>query len=184
MSTFGERLRALRRANDWTQEEISKLLSMVRSTYAYYETGKTSPDYKTLVKIANLFDVTTDYLLGNDEAATASNSVMMRDESLPRYKTEPAPEPASLPPLETSSIELKGDSLRFLQAYNFLDESTKRRLLVDLERLALIQYSRLENNLEKKRFDEKSIEEERQIIDNLTRNISDSEKQYNSDNDK
>ncbi|MDD2362193.1 MAG: helix-turn-helix transcriptional regulator [Oscillospiraceae bacterium] len=61
--TFGDRLRKLRKQLDMTQEQIAKKLNIVRSTYAYYETGKTFPDFDTVVRLAHLFNVTTDYLL-------------------------------------------------------------------------------------------------------------------------
>ena len=63
---FCDRLREQRKRMDMTQEQVAKSLNIVRSTYAYYETGKTCPDFSTVVRLAHLFNVTTDYLLGAD----------------------------------------------------------------------------------------------------------------------
>lgn len=47
--------------------QVAKMLNIDRSTYAYYETGKTKPDVDTLLKLCVVYDVTLDYLVGNRE---------------------------------------------------------------------------------------------------------------------
>ena len=69
---FCNRLRALRGYHNLTQRQIAQSLSIDRSTYAYYETGKTHPDFETLTRIAKMFGVSTDYLLGMDESPSRS----------------------------------------------------------------------------------------------------------------
>lgn len=59
-----EQLRSLRGYNAIRQKEVAVALHIDRSTYAYYETGATQPSLSILVKLALLYDVTTDYLLG------------------------------------------------------------------------------------------------------------------------
>src|SRR5699024_5493179 len=61
---FTERLIKSRNEKGWTQAEISNLLNIKRSTYAKYEVGENQPDFQTLIKLANLFGKSTDYLLG------------------------------------------------------------------------------------------------------------------------
>ena len=61
---LGERLRALRKKNGWTQKQIAEMLHINRSTYAYYETGATQPDLDMFRRLAILFEVSTDDLLG------------------------------------------------------------------------------------------------------------------------
>ncbi|PFG13040.1 helix-turn-helix domain-containing protein [Bacillus sp. es.036] len=72
---FGERLASLRKLNKITQVDLAKKLGIPRSTYSNYEAGKRQADYETLQKIAEYFEVTTDYLLGrtDDYKSTASN---------------------------------------------------------------------------------------------------------------
>ncbi len=59
-----KRLRHLREYNAVTQREIADALCIDRSTYAYYELGETQPSLLMLVRLAKLYHVTTDYLLG------------------------------------------------------------------------------------------------------------------------
>ena len=46
------------------QQEIADALCINRSTYAYYELGRTEPSLLMLIKLAMPYDVTTDFLLG------------------------------------------------------------------------------------------------------------------------
>ena len=59
-----KQLRYLRGYNAVKQQEIADALCIDRSTYAYYELGRTEPSLLMLVRLAKLYDVTTDYLLG------------------------------------------------------------------------------------------------------------------------
>ena len=64
---FCERLRTLRRQSRLTQEMVANELNIHRSTYTKYECGVVAPDQQGLVRLAQLFGVTVDHLLGNDE---------------------------------------------------------------------------------------------------------------------
>jgi len=61
---FGKRLRQLRKEKGLTQAELAKLLSIGESTVSFYESGKRQPDYETLIRLAEVFNVSVDYLLG------------------------------------------------------------------------------------------------------------------------
>lgn len=54
-----------------SQEEVANFLGVSRVTYTRYENGTRSPDKETLVKLANYFEVSTDFLL---EVKTSANS--------------------------------------------------------------------------------------------------------------
>ena len=66
-ASLGSTLNALRRAAGLTQGDVAAQLGVGRSAYAYYETGGSVPNLKTLGKLATIFGVTTDYLLGRPE---------------------------------------------------------------------------------------------------------------------
>ena len=59
-----EQLQLLRKNKNLTQEEISDIIGVKLSTYQKYERDAISPPYETLIKIADFYGVTTDYLLG------------------------------------------------------------------------------------------------------------------------
>ena len=60
---FSIRLIFLRKKAGLTQEEIANIIHIERSTYAYYEIGKTTPSYKVIEALCNLYQVTADWLL-------------------------------------------------------------------------------------------------------------------------
>ncbi|KYC71666.1 helix-turn-helix transcriptional regulator [Heyndrickxia faecalis] len=70
---FGKRLSALRKQKGLSQYELADKLGYSRGQIANYEQGKREPDYETLQKIADFFDVTTDYLLGRTDIRTLND---------------------------------------------------------------------------------------------------------------
>ena len=60
---FANRLKQLRKERNSTQKEMSYFLKIDRSNIANYENGKRFPPIETLVKIADFYHVTIDYLL-------------------------------------------------------------------------------------------------------------------------
>ncbi|WP_342546668.1 helix-turn-helix transcriptional regulator [Lysinibacillus sp. FSL K6-4013] len=61
------RLKALRMQQRKTQQEIADLLGITRQGYAKYENNLGEPDNSTLAKLADYFEVSTDYLLGRTD---------------------------------------------------------------------------------------------------------------------
>lgn len=61
---LADRLKKLREDKKLRQIDMAKKLGVARTTYAMYEQGNRQPDYETLQKLADLFDVSIDYLLG------------------------------------------------------------------------------------------------------------------------
>ena len=64
---FHEILKQLREKKGWTQNEVASVLNISKSTYVKYERGEREPRYRTLVALAELFQVSVDYLLGKTE---------------------------------------------------------------------------------------------------------------------
>ncbi len=58
------RLKSLRKEKNITQKKLSDEINVSASTIGLYEQGRRTPDNETLTKIADYFEVTTDYLLG------------------------------------------------------------------------------------------------------------------------
>ena len=72
--SFSKRLAELRHDHGMTQRELADKIGVSRGTIGMYEISKRDPDTDTLVKIARVFNVTTDYLLGNTDLVKESVS--------------------------------------------------------------------------------------------------------------
>ena len=66
MKKFGERLKELRVDNNERQADLADFLSVSKTTVCQWETNKQEPDFDTLVKIADHYAVSIDYLLGRE----------------------------------------------------------------------------------------------------------------------
>ena len=64
---FAERLKELRKQAHLTQVELAKRLGIGQSSYADWERGKKKPTQENLVKIAQVLNVSIDYLVGNSD---------------------------------------------------------------------------------------------------------------------
>ncbi|MBO5300507.1 MAG: helix-turn-helix domain-containing protein [Clostridia bacterium] len=62
------RIKELRKKHKITAKQLGEIINVAESTMSLYENGKREPDYETLVKIADYFKVSTDYLLGRNES--------------------------------------------------------------------------------------------------------------------
>lgn len=60
---LSDKLKELRSQKRATQDDIAKLLNIKRQTYSAYERGVSLPDLNSLIKLAEYFNVSTDYLL-------------------------------------------------------------------------------------------------------------------------
>ncbi|EOB1376784.1 helix-turn-helix domain-containing protein [Enterococcus faecalis] len=56
-------IRSIREDNDVTQQQMAELINVSQNTYSQYETGKIEWTASTLIRIADYFDVSVDYLL-------------------------------------------------------------------------------------------------------------------------
>lgn len=60
---FGEKLKNLRLAKKISQKDLAERIGIAKSVISFYESGERFPSYDVLIKIARIFNVTTDYLL-------------------------------------------------------------------------------------------------------------------------
>jgi HTH-type transcriptional regulator, competence development regulator len=70
MSTLGSRLRDARDRKGWSQTDVCKKLKLSNSTLSGYERDYRKPEPDMILTFAELYEVTTDYLLGNTSKAT------------------------------------------------------------------------------------------------------------------
>jgi len=64
MEIFAKRLRELRNERELSIYDMGKVLGIAHNSYLRYEQDTSEPTQKNLVKLAQFFGVTTDYLLG------------------------------------------------------------------------------------------------------------------------
>ncbi|MED0704886.1 helix-turn-helix domain-containing protein [Aneurinibacillus aneurinilyticus] len=64
MSVLGKRIKYLREKNNFSQKRLAESLGITNVQLSRYETGDRNPDPDTIKKIADFFEVSTDYLFG------------------------------------------------------------------------------------------------------------------------
>ena len=70
--TFGEKIRCLRKAREWSQEELAQRIHMNRLAVSRWESGFAQPDADEIAALSQVFGVTADYLM-----AESMESVLM-----------------------------------------------------------------------------------------------------------
>jgi transcriptional regulator with XRE-family HTH domain len=82
MTTFGDRLRTLRREEGLSQEELAAKLKVSRSCIGNYEKDVRLPKYEDLEAIADFFNVDTDFLRGKtDQRNQYTHDLLSAEES-------------------------------------------------------------------------------------------------------
>ncbi|OFT05408.1 XRE family transcriptional regulator [Limosilactobacillus fermentum] len=91
MTTFSERLISLREARGWSKTYVANHLGLKNmQTYANYEYGRREPDLETTSKLAELFGVSVDSLLGRPEKNDNNNTAdLADDDTIFTYKGQP-----------------------------------------------------------------------------------------------
>ncbi len=102
---IGDKVKDLRNAKKMTQEELAKIIGVSTSMVGMYETNARKPSFKTLVKIANFFNVLTDYLLGKTP-----------------FKTQ-----------KEAECSIRVTAMKMLISYQSINEYIKKRILADIE---------------------------------------------------
>ncbi len=67
MMTLGERIKVLQETKNISNKAIAELLHVASNTVSGYVNDKSEMTFESLVKLADLFDVSTDYLLGRTD---------------------------------------------------------------------------------------------------------------------
>ena len=117
---LSERLRYLRTLHGFTQRQVADVLNIERSTYTYYETGKTHPDIQALIKLAKLYRITTDYLIMGDNATMQSAEGQYQSFMLPRME-------------DVSFLSLSTNEKSLIMFFRQLDKETQDKFLEQLK---------------------------------------------------
>lgn len=63
----GKIIRILRSNNGYSQKELAEMINVAQNTVSNWENGTREPDNKTLIELAEIFNCSTDYLLGRTD---------------------------------------------------------------------------------------------------------------------
>lgn len=85
---LAQRIKRFRDGFGFTQQQIADALNIDRSTYSYYESGKTEPNYEIIHKLANIYHTDFNGLLSDEEPPTVvqdprGNSVLQPNTEAP-----------------------------------------------------------------------------------------------------
>lgn len=103
---MSNRLKELRCSAGVTQKELASALGVAQPTLSGWENGRFQIDYDSLIKIADYFNTTIDYLLGRDVENSLSRSDITTDKPV-----------------------LRSDDEKLLGVYHSLDEQSKTQLM-------------------------------------------------------
>ncbi|MBR2892790.1 MAG: helix-turn-helix transcriptional regulator [Clostridia bacterium] len=79
------RIRDLREDMDLRQIDLANATGIDQKTISNYETGKTNPDSFAIIKLADFFNVSADYLIGrnyNDKSDNSNRSILRKIEEI------------------------------------------------------------------------------------------------------
>ncbi len=111
------RLKEVRKSCGLTQKEVAEQVGVNQNTYSYWENEKTHIDSSSLKKIAEIFGVSVDYLLGNDVPCQVAspngnhNTVTTGDIHI------------------SQATPLRGEQEKLLSVYDSLDDVSKTQLM-------------------------------------------------------
>lgn len=128
---INEKLKYYRAKNNFTQTQVSAALGIDRSTYSYYELGKTIPSINMLSNIAKLFNVAIFDLLDTEKGSEHLSSTTYN----PGYYSGERP---------LSSATLDREEKDLLLLFRQLDDGNKIELIKKAEALKERQYSNIE----------------------------------------
>ena len=74
MLIFNKRLREIRKSRKLTQQELADKVNVAMRTYQCWEQGKHAPSYDVLIMLADILNISVDYLLGRDEFIENQNN--------------------------------------------------------------------------------------------------------------
>lgn len=90
---LGNNIKELRKQKHLTQKDLAKLMHVSQQTIGAWETERAIPGSDTLASLANLFNVSTDYLLGRDpKEDDLKTADLADDDTIFTFEGKPIPE--------------------------------------------------------------------------------------------
>lgn len=114
---LSHKLRRFRTNDHLTQQQVANALNIDRSTYSYYESGKTEPGFDILVKLSKIFGITLNDLAPQDDSGSEVNDSTSRGQhkAIPKKNVK-----------REFLYNLTVDEQNVLLAYRLLDKRIQR----------------------------------------------------------
>lgn len=88
MLDIGSKIAELRKAKKWSQEDLAKKVDSSRVMIGNYERNTNTPSIDIILKIAKVFDVSVDFLVGEGQLSTYDKEVLKRIEDIEHLPEE------------------------------------------------------------------------------------------------
>ncbi len=88
MLNIGSKIIELRKAKNWSQEDLAKEIGSSRVMIGKYERNDNAPSIEVLLKMAKAFDVTVDYIIGEGQLSNYDKDVLKRIEDIEQLDDE------------------------------------------------------------------------------------------------
>ncbi len=88
MLNIGERITQLRKQQQLSQEELAKRVDVSRTIIGNYERNTNSPSIEILLKIAKVFNVSVDYLIGESNLSSFDKDALKRIEDIEKLDAD------------------------------------------------------------------------------------------------
>lgn len=85
---FGARITTLRKDKNWSQTDLGKAAGVSREIIGRYERNDVLPSIEVAKKIADVFEVSLDYMVGQGQNATFDREIVQRIEDIQNLKPE------------------------------------------------------------------------------------------------
>ena len=82
MLNIGERITQLRKQQNLSQDELAKKAEVSRTIIGNYERNANTPSIEVLIKLAKVFNVSVDYIIGEGELAALDKDLLKRIEDI------------------------------------------------------------------------------------------------------
>ena len=81
---FADKLIQLRKQKGWSQEELAEKMEVTRQSVSKWESAQSVPDIERILQLSDIFDVSLDYLLKNNE--DINEQILSADDKPEAYK--------------------------------------------------------------------------------------------------
>ena len=83
---LAEKLFELRKEKGWSQEKLAEQINVSRQSISKWESGQVLPEIEKIIELSKIFQVTTDYLLLDENSEKTSTEVILEEDKDKYYK--------------------------------------------------------------------------------------------------